>query len=37
MYNYVIFAIIDGLQSISWHLQDKDMAAMFEESTLQIQ
>jgi hypothetical protein len=37
MYNYVIFAIIDGLQSIPWDSQDKDMAAMFEENTLQIQ
>jgi hypothetical protein len=37
MYNYVIFAIIDGLQSISWDSQDKDMAAILKENTLQIQ
>ena len=28
---------IDGLQSISWDLQAKGMAAMLEENTLQIQ
>jgi hypothetical protein len=29
--------VFAGLQSILWDLYDEDMAAMFEENTLQVQ